>query len=242
MTVPCPICGSTSTAFEFTHRKWGVPCNSCTSCTHRFAAEHIVEEEDSFSTNRLRAAFYLSVIREMTPSSLMDIGTPRDFMWLSRAHELFPTASAYALDLYDKPHPPFVEMLTDFPPSQVDLCTAFHVLEHVEEPHEFTRSLVGCAKHFIVEVPNCDTLDARVASSEKPHTHFFTEQSLRRLFADKGATATRWFTIKPGGYGEWRPSRASCVVAYSLPAEIELPRHQKSLRQLTRKLVNRFAS
>jgi hypothetical protein len=241
MSVLCPICASDSTEFEFTHQKWGVPCNACQNCTHRFAVEHIVEEEDSFATNRLRAGFYLSAIRGMRPDSLMDIGTPRDFMWLSKTHELFPNAAKFALDLYDKPHPPFVEMLTDFPSSSVDLCTAFHVLEHIESPHEFLGSLVACAKHFIVEVPNCDSLDARLASSAKPHTHFFTEQSLRALFSAKTETPTRWFTIKPGGYGEWRPSRASCLVAFALPASIKLQRRTKSPQELAKKLINRRA-
>ncbi|QBG47497.1 hypothetical protein EGM51_08880 [Verrucomicrobia bacterium S94] len=228
----CPICASKNLDFCFTHEKWKVPCLKCGDCSHVFASEHIEETEDSFTTNQQRADFYLHYIKSLCPAVMMDIGTPADFYILKSAKSVLPEICLYALDLYEKEHPPYVTLLNNFPETPVDLTTAFHVLEHVPDPKPFIHSLISSSQHFIIEVPDCSSIEKMRRSSTKPHTHFFSADSLTRLlssFSSNVQVAVR--------YGAGIPLKMSSIMAYSLPNDLTIPADSRSISNFLPRLL-----
>lgn len=223
MNVNCPVCLSNSNNTIRTHKKWKIPILQCSDCTHVFASQHIEEADDSFSTSKKRAQYYLDALAPLTPSTMMDIGTPADFFFLKQAHKQFPSAKKYALDLYEKVHPNFVEMLYRFPPEPIDICTVFHVLEHVRDPHPFIASIINTSKYFIIEVPNCDSPTAIRDSSCNPHTHFFNEKSFQKVFGQYANPSS--FMIRTGKDMPWKKST---LVAYHLPTHCELKNQKQT--------------
>ena len=173
----------------------------------------------------------------MDIQSIMDIGTPSDFFFLEGAHAQFPSAKKYALDLYHKKHPDFVEMYDDFPKFTVDICTAFHVMEHIENLHAFIGSILSKSKYFIIEVPNCNSRDAMLTSSTVPHTHFFNMESLKALLKEHEETRVKinFFTR----HGLEIPLKRGCLVAYSLPDHIHLTSKMSVLFNVLHKFIYR---
>lgn len=227
----CPICNSSENAAIFIHRKWKIPVLQCGSCTHAYSSQFIEEEDDSFETNRKRALYYLDSLSLMRPHSMMDIGTPTDFFFLKEAHNRFPNTKKYALDLYEKEHPDYVELLNCFSDVRVDICTAFHVLEHVEEPHQFIKSIINVSDNFIIEVPNCDKLQTMIPSSCNPHMHFFNIKSFKKLFGESDNEIK--FMIRTGKDMIWK---RSALVAYRLPNECQLENQKQTAADLFRTL------
>ena len=231
MSTSCPICNSQNLKSCFIHQKWRIPCLRCTECTHVFSSKHVAEKEDNFTTNRQRADFYLQSIVPLNPSVVMDIGTPADFYILNSVHTKLPQTQLFALDLYEKKHPPHVTMLKDFPESPTDLTTAFHVLEHVQELKPFIQSLVQSSRHFIIEVPDCGPNRQMIRSSTKPHTHFFNATSLKRLLephAPDVQVAVR--------RGTGIPLNMTSLMAYSLPKGLSIEADSRSLTNFISRL------
>lgn len=214
MSTHCPICSSASREAGIIHERWKVPLLGCPECSHVFSSRYVDEPEDSFKTNQKRANAYLRGILTNPIHSAIDVGTPRDFYWLEKIHAAKPKARLLALDLYDKAHPPHIELVHSFEGLAVDLCTAFHVLEHVQDPMSFVKSIARAGKQFIIEVPGCDTSANVIVSSGQPHMQFFNARSFLSLFqrANIGATVAR-------RTGDDMPPGRTMLVAYRLPKE-----------------------
>lgn len=224
-TATCPVCQGTSTSEYSTHKRWQVPCLRCNDCGHVFSSVYVNEPEDTFSTNQLRAEFYLAQLKDLHFERVLDVGTPRDFYFLKHIHQAAPAVRLYALDLYEKPHPDYIALKHSFEGIQVDLCTAFHVLEHVEEPIGFVKAITGCSRWYIIEVPECDSQEHIAVSSTAPHMHFFTLSSFRRLFTAIGENPTiyrRWGGDIPGG--------RSVLVATELPKRMAVAKTDSTRR------------
>jgi SAM-dependent methyltransferase len=85
---------------------------------------------------------------------------------------------------------------------QFDTVVAYAVLEHIEEPQAFLRSVLTALSPdglLILSVPDCEQAIRRGDPSIFLHEHFyyFTANSLRRLLTRCGYTAE----IVPAGYG-----------------------------------------
>ena len=210
----CPICSSGHCPEVAQHQRWSAPIYRCGECLHGFVTDsHAEDEPDEFNTNRMRADFYASLLYPLGIRSLADVGTPRDFYFLSKYRERVPNCKCIAVDLYDKPHPDYVTLVKAVSEIRVDLCTAFHVLEHVTDARQFVSELEQNSKSFIIEVPHCESLEHIVISSGQPHIHFFSKQSFERLFADINChTQVR--------IGDDMPSDRSVLVASRLPVRI----------------------
>lgn len=181
----CPICSSSHCSEVAQHQRWSAPIYRCGECLHGFVTDsHAEDEPDEFTTNRMRADFYASLLYPLGMQSLADVGTPRDFYFLSNYREQVPNCKCIAVDLYDKPHPDYVTLVKAVSEIRVDLCTAFHVLEHVPDARQFVAELEQNSKSFIIEVPHCETLDHIAVLSGQPLVHFFSAQSFALLFSE----------------------------------------------------------
>jgi len=215
MRIPtCPICSGSQCREVAKHQRWSVPIYRCADCQHGFVTElRVADEEDEFNTNRVRADFYASLLSPLRIESLADVGTPRDFYFLNKYREKVPHCSCFAVDLYEKPHPDFVTLLKSVADIRVQLCTAFHVLEHVPDAGQFVADLAKNSESFIVEVPHCEVLDHVVISSGQPHIHFFSTQSFTQLFSDLDCN----IQVRSG---DDMPGGRTVLVASRLPIEI----------------------
>lgn len=123
------------------------------------------------------------------------------------------------------------------PPEEVDVIVAADVLEHLGEPHETLRRLVGFLRpggRILVSVPNVANFSVRAALLagrfpyaergilDRSHLRFFTRASARELLTSSGwkvvslsATAVPVELALPAlGRGPWRrPVRAAALLA-----------------------------
>lgn len=227
----CPICASQSLTEIFTHKIWRIPVLQCANCTHKFASKHMIQEEDIFNSNGERANLYASIVEKIKPNTLLDVGTPADFYFLRKVHTLCPETKLLALDLYEKKHPEFISMIHAFPQDGIQLTSAFHVLEHVQNPISFVKDLCVCSQQFLIEIPNCHSLKRSRFSSYKPHTHFFNRDSMNCLMQQIVPT---WKLIERKGDGN--PINFSQLVVHNLDDQLNILRTFTHIVPLIRSL------
>lgn len=95
-------------------------------------------------------------------------------------------------------HGPYQDALTYKDP-EVDLLTAFGVLEHLTDPHNFLDLARLKAKNILVGVPNQkskvhETLGPNCYSYCPQHLHHFHLDTLERLFDNCGYRPIEWWT------------------------------------------------
>lgn len=84
-----------------------------------------------------------------------------------------------------------VETCKEIAPRSIDVATMFHVIEHVDNPHEVIAKVADWLAPggiFAIETPNLEALDARLFARTywggyhiPRHWHLFTETSLTKL-------------------------------------------------------------
>ncbi len=86
-----------------------------------------------------------------------------------------------------------LKKVSDFYPdnkiSNYDLIIASHWLEHTSNLDNTLKNLKKNMREnakLFIEVPNCDQFYWRLDIKDIPHTYFFTEQSLQKLFISHG--------------------------------------------------------
>jgi 2-polyprenyl-3-methyl-5-hydroxy-6-metoxy-1,4-benzoquinol methylase len=89
-----------------------------------------------------------------------------------------------------------VEDCDQIPPGAIDLVTAFHVIEHVEDPASMVRqvaSWIAPGGMCAIETPNTDSVDQRLFARGwwggyhiPRHWNLFTPSTLERLLRDAG--------------------------------------------------------
>ena len=208
----CPVCSSDQLSHLFNHERWNVQCFKCITCTHVFSSLYVDEKEDVITTNRLRAEFYFQTLEKIRFKSVLDIGSPGDFYFLNRFHQESKNTKLYSLDINRKNCPSHITLVHNFDEVKIELCTAFHIMEHKVNPHEFINSLLEASQYFIIEVPDCDTIDNIQTSSRMSHTHFFNIKSFYELFTGHEVNVN---ILRRSGNDI--PPRRTALVAYSLP-------------------------
>ncbi|MEQ8903313.1 MAG: class I SAM-dependent methyltransferase [Roseovarius sp.] len=101
---------------------------------------------------------------------------------------------AYDVEIHDA--------LTEIVPEQFDVVTAFHVIEHVDDPHNFIEHIKGFIKPggwINIRTPNVGSLSGRLSGKNWPgisieHTHLFTPKSLETLLQKSGFTQIKVLT------------------------------------------------
>lgn len=183
----CAVCGSANLRPSFIHTNWYKRCWECRRCGHisLYDADNNALN-DHFSTNKPRADFYLEKLKVLPFDSVLEIGTPKDFYFLTALHNTRSEIRKISYDIFSKPTPGFVETVKDFEKASADLLYAIHVLEHIPDAREFVRKLPRICKKFIVEVPNCPEWYVRSVKrgygKTAYHYHFFNAKSLGILF------------------------------------------------------------
>ncbi len=213
--VSCPVCRSKNIQPNVIHKRWGTVIVECKNCTHNFSERTINEKEDNFRTNKQRAEYYLEKIQGLDINSILDIGTPKDFFFLEGVRNNKANISAYSFDIFEKDIPPGIKRIERIGEVPVDLVTAFHVLEHVEDPIGFIVDISRSCKYFLIEVPNCDRQEFVSISSTQPHTHFFSPNSMEEVIQKSQVDCI--IDIRRGT--EIPPER-SMIIVHNLPQSV----------------------
>ena len=236
MNRQCPVCHKVCESSILKHELWGTEILSCNYCSHLFSSDFIDTNDDIFTTNRIRAEHYARIIEEIQPTSMTDVGTPSDFLLLKLANSALESCDFYALDIYDKTSPDFVQMLSPETIKPTDICTALHVLEHVQDPETFVRLIINNSKYWIIEVPNITDINSLRISSQKPHFHFFNIGSFTTLISEISAGAE--VVVRSG---RDMPKNRSCLIAHNLPKDIDVLNQRSRLSSLIRRLTSKIS-
>lgn len=86
------------------------------------------------------------------------------------------------------------DSLADFVPEEFDIVTAFHVIEHVDDPHQFIEHIAKFIKPggwINIRTPNIGSLTGQASGRNWPgisieHTQLFTPRSLEILLRQGG--------------------------------------------------------
>ena len=235
MNNSCPVCDQVCESSVLKHEFWGTEILSCNYCSHQFSSDFIDTTDDIFATNRIRAEHYTRIIEEIQPTSMIDVGTPSDFLLLKLVNSVLESCELYALDVYEKPSPDFIQMLSPENIKPTEICTALHVLEHVQDPETFVRLLINNSKYWIIEVPNITDINSLRTSSQKPHFHFFNISSFTKLISEASASAE--IVVR---FGRDMPKNRSCLIAHNLPKDIDVLHQRSRLSSLIRRLTSKI--
>lgn len=191
----CPVCNYNKLTKTFVHKEWLKQCYTCDACMHSFLPDiNNVVPDNYFVTYKPRAKIYADIVSSLDINSLIEIGVPDDFFFLKCIHELRPDIKLYGYDIIKKNKvPPYVTMMRDLTPIDVDFVYATHVLEHFSNPGDLLKYIKDGDFSFIVEVPNCPSSYAGMVQNSRHgtgyHYHFFNIKSLDQLLANWGIKA-----------------------------------------------------
>jgi SAM-dependent methyltransferase len=202
----CRHCGLGRTVHRATATQQGEELYGETYFNGSGASEHDFSDDFMRQQDRVRFTAELDEIEKLTGrGKILDIGCATgEFLFHAqqRGWRVYGyDVSAYAISQVTARIEGAVvaceELGVDtFPGERFDVITLHHVLEHVEAPHLLiqTKILPLLKKNglLLVEVPNLDSLEARVTGAAwedlRPEQHqwHFTPAALRRLCANPG--------------------------------------------------------
>ncbi len=150
---------------------------------------------------------FRSILRHLPrqPASFLDIGCGDGrYLRLMEQWKMIARERLFGLELREEPVARLrtegfqaicnrVETCEEIPSRSIDVTTMFHVIEHVDDPHQVIAKVAHWLAPegvFAIETPNLEALDARLFARTywggyhiPRHWHLFTEQSLTRLLA-----------------------------------------------------------
>lgn len=165
----------------------------------RFPNLHRDEEE---RLNMLNAGWRLDLIRRYRDSGrLLEVGCGRgDFLKVARSSfDVWGVEPDPALaGVSSREAPVFTGLVEESPWADFDVAVSFHVLEHVESPSLFLKSLAERLKPggiLVLETPDIDSWPYRVFRSRwrqfiPGHRYFFDPATLTRLLSKCGFSLT----------------------------------------------------
>jgi SAM-dependent methyltransferase len=137
---------------------------------------------DDVQAQRQRAAMQLGLVERYRkpPATLLDFGAgsgafvayAREVGWEAEGVERSDAARDKALSRFD------VKLFEDLPDRQFDVITLWDVIEHLRNPGEIVKSLLGCLSLgglIFVETGNWENWQ-RIANAEKWHVYLLDHQ------------------------------------------------------------------
>lgn len=168
---------------------------------------------------KLRSIFRSSGAR---PASYLDVGCGSGRMLRSAKRYGIPSAGIHGLELDDAVVASLraegydvwserVEQCDKIPEASLDVCTMFHVIEHVDDPAAVLRKLASWVRPggvLAVETPNIDSLDRRLFADGywggyhiPRHWNLYTAGTLERHLRETGFEP--FATIYQTGHAFW---------------------------------------
>lgn len=204
ITVRCPLCSSKFLKQSSTHLLFNTQLLYCNKCVYTFEKRHMLQSKDTldqqlnnsetFGTNLKRNIFYIDLLRKIKSKvdvqGVLEIGTPKNYDFLSRIHHNFPELNLYSHDVIENEFPDYInfykskDLLLN---RKIDILFCIHTLEHIPvyELVDFVEFAKKVATYFIFEIPCCENPTRVMHSSRQPHYSFFTEKSIRKLFGEE---------------------------------------------------------
>ena len=141
------------------------------------------------------------------PASFLDVGCGNGRFLRLMAERGVPRERCYGIELDEKVVAPLrdagfqafctrVEDCDEIPAGTIDLATAFHVIEHVEDPRSMVAQVASWLSPggvFAIETPSTDSVDRRLFARTywggyhiPRHWNLFEPATLERLLRDAG--------------------------------------------------------
>ncbi|MDP4262630.1 MAG: class I SAM-dependent methyltransferase [Bacteroidota bacterium] len=225
----CPLCGSEKYTIIYEHLQFpGASLVKCSHCSHIYTLTSyqpandklyndgvykVVENRDSLFDKILNRE-YKRVIRKISSfkplkGSLLDFGCGKGKFgslankngWKVKGVETAPERAEYAKKIYG------LEVDTNFFTAgkifdiDFDVLTLFHVAEHLSQPGNLLKELIGQNVKkdglVVIEVPNINSLQAKIAGSKwmhldvPRHISHFTPSRLDQFAGDLGLVCQR---------------------------------------------------
>lgn len=212
----CPVCGHERYKEEL--EKHGIPLVQCKNCELRFhtkiavdpndvyqnssytvytkedSEEHFQYRKERFGKERIKLLEHHC--GDLSEKKLLDVGCGNGY-FLSAAREKCGSCiglelSAHLAEIARKNSgvPVYCKLLTEFPDADIDIITAFDIIEHVQDPLQFMRDAArhlkvgGC---ILLYTPNFDSLSVKVLREYSSivdgseHVILFNHSSLEEL-------------------------------------------------------------
>lgn len=211
----CYLCGST----EFKLRDGSVKDNKdldileCVNCSLVFLSsiDHI--KDDFYTSSQMSSEMNLQewhnetyiddlrrfnfVKKSIVNKNIVDFGSGAGG-FLTRAKKIAKSVTGIEIDpkivdYYKEKDITLLQNISDLEDNKYDLITAFHVLEHLEDPLEILKQLIPKLKkgaNLIIEVPNSDDILLTLYKNKSyenfiywsPHLFLFNSKTLNILF------------------------------------------------------------
>jgi hypothetical protein len=210
----CIICKSDQLYHAFDHTYWKKPVHVCKECGHSHLYDYTdnVDEKD-YSSNQFRAIKYLQQLEHIKFKNILEVGPTHDFFFCNQYHRKHVETKLKYYDVIELKSPPWIKQLKHWG-GEHDFILALHVMEHVINPWEFSNEIDCMGKYFIIEVPNCDSMEHKKRTTNQGHYHGFSFQSFNMLFKDiECVTIKRASGVHSGG---------NPFVAYRLPDGVHI--------------------
>lgn len=212
----CPLCGSKKYKDEF--KKYEIPLVMCLNCQLRFhtkiplnpndiyqdpsyklfskedSEEHYNYRKERFGRERVK--LLEKYCGDLSEKKILDVGCGNGY-FLSAAKEkckncLGSEFSSHLREMAKKKTglPIYSQPLEEFPQRDIDIITAFDVIEHIEKPAQFVKAASKLLKpggYMLLYTPNFDSFSIKVMKEQSAiidpteHLILFTHNSLKEL-------------------------------------------------------------
>lgn len=219
----CPVCGSGRYKEEF--EKHAIPLVQCQNCELRFhtkiaadsndvyqdpsytvytkedSEEHFQYRKERFGRERIRLLEHHC--GDLSQKKLLDVGCGNGY-FLSAAKE--KCGSCIGLELSEHLAESarknsgvlvYCKLIEEFPDSDIDIVTAFDIIEHIHNPVQFLLAATRVLKvggHILLYTPNFDSFSVKVLKAyssivdPSEHVILFNHRSLEELGKRAGLT------------------------------------------------------
>lgn len=211
----CPVCDSHKNSLEL-ETLWGpiLKCNNCELRFHKLIPKNFNDlyQDESYTTHSIggdlehfnyrknrfgneRIRLLQKFIGGLESKTVLDVGCGMgDFLAAAKGHFREAIGSEFSIHLrelasFNTGLKIFSEPLEKFPRDNIDVITAFDVIEHVPNPLDFmnaARNLLSPNGFVMLYTPNYDSLSIKVMGDKSsliapPHIQLFTHNALTVL-------------------------------------------------------------